>query len=332
MWKDFLRNTKNKIQPFSLLANHALRDSNNKHVVTNVGDVVRSSRQCGTAIAGLSWCSSEEADGRIIAHLKDMVKYGAQFVLICTVDSDVVVLAVSFYSTLKKDGLLNLWIKFGKGKNQSYLPAHTIADSLLDKAIALRGFHSFTGCDTTSAFYGKGKRSAYAVWKSFEDATSAFLDISTPSAGLSQATYATLERFVILLYDKNSESFSIDKARGISFTSKNKTCEQLPPSFGALRHHASRAKYRGGQIWGQADVIDCNIPSPEGWGWIQENNKWEPLWSDLPPISEACRELVKCSCKTGCRTLQCSCKRSKVPCTLMCAHCNLSCQNSRYYR
>ena len=39
------------------------------------------------------------------------------------------------------------------------------------------GFHSFTGCDTTSSFFGKGKESAYAVREKME-IDNAFLELS----------------------------------------------------------------------------------------------------------------------------------------------------------
>ena len=59
----------------------------------------------------------------------------------------------------------------------------------------------------------------------FEDTTSAFLAISTPSVGLSETTCATLERFVMLMHYKDSESMSIDKTCKALDTSKDKAVE-----------------------------------------------------------------------------------------------------------
>ena len=40
-----------------------------------------------------------------------------------------------------------------------------------EKSLALPVFHSFTGCDTTFAFYGRGKKSAWEAWNCFDDIT-----------------------------------------------------------------------------------------------------------------------------------------------------------------
>ena len=55
--------------------------------------------------SGLAVCTHEEADTRIFLHIADAVKQGAKSVLIRTVDSDVVVLAVSAASKLNVDKL-----------------------------------------------------------------------------------------------------------------------------------------------------------------------------------------------------------------------------------
>ena len=71
-------------------------------------------------------------------------------------DSDVVVIAVACFHDLCAE---ELWISFGSSKAHTYIPAHRIAQNLgKEKARALLAFHSITGCDTTSAFYDKGKK------------------------------------------------------------------------------------------------------------------------------------------------------------------------------
>ena len=83
---------------------------------------------------------------------------GHNRVSICTVDTDVVVLAVASAQRLD---LAELWIAFGIGKNFRFFAAHEIAKVLgPDKCIALPMFHAFTGYDTVSFFGGKGKKTA----------------------------------------------------------------------------------------------------------------------------------------------------------------------------
>ena len=45
-----------------------------------------------------------------------------------------------------------------------YIPAHEIVCNLgLLRSMTLPSFHSLTGCDMVSAFYGKGKKTAWGV-------------------------------------------------------------------------------------------------------------------------------------------------------------------------
>lgn len=206
----------------------------------------------------------EEADGRIISHARDMILNGAEDILIRSCDSDVVVLAVLFYFNLKQLGLQKLWVLYGTGKAQRYIPAHTIANALADRAVALRGFHAFTGCDTTSSFIGKGKRSCFKTWTVFPEATQAFKNISEPCSSVSNVTIETLERFVILLYAKDSKLCSTDELRRELFTSGGKKLEALPPTSQALQQHTLRSAYQAANIWGQSELFNFVIQSPKG--------------------------------------------------------------------
>ena len=89
-------------------------------------------------------------------------------ILLHTVDTDVVVLAVAGAAKLN----IELWVVFGTAKRFRYIPAHEIAVSLgPDISQALPMFHAYTGCDTVSSFYTRGKKTAWATWKIFEKVT-----------------------------------------------------------------------------------------------------------------------------------------------------------------
>lgn len=95
-WSDFLKNDKNKEELFELLGSYALQNAEEQQIVTNVGHKIIASVAPGTSINGLN-TDAEEADGRILLHAKDMVLNGASRIMIHTVDSDVVVIAISFF-------------------------------------------------------------------------------------------------------------------------------------------------------------------------------------------------------------------------------------------
>ena len=78
-------------------------------------------------------------------------------ILICTVDTDVVVLAIWVAQKLHKV-VDELWLALGKGKNFRYIAAHKLAPCLApEKSRSLPVFHAFTGCNMVSAFIGHGK-------------------------------------------------------------------------------------------------------------------------------------------------------------------------------
>ena len=46
----------------------------------------------------------------------------------------------------------------------------------------------------------------------------------------------------------------------------------------------------------------------------------------LPVAPDSVLEIVNCSCKTGCKSNRCSCKKSNLSCTDLC-ECSDSCKN-----
>ena len=87
-------------------------------------------------LGSISPCTHEEADTRMLLHVYHAAHHGHDKLLVRTVDTDVVVLAVSVVQCL--DAQVELWLAFGTGKHFRYLPAHKIAKELgQKKALAL---------------------------------------------------------------------------------------------------------------------------------------------------------------------------------------------------
>ncbi|KAG7163709.1 hypothetical protein Hamer_G002941 [Homarus americanus] len=113
--------------------------------------------------ANLAPCNHEEADTRMRVHAADALECGHRRILIRTVDTDVVILAVALANE-RSEVLDELWFTFGTGKNRRYIAAHQIAKALgPEKSRALAVFHAITGCDTVSAFAGHSKKAAWAT-------------------------------------------------------------------------------------------------------------------------------------------------------------------------
>ena len=172
----------------------------------------------------LAPCSHEEADSRMMLHIQHAAQHGHhQNILVRTVDTDVVVLAE-----------VQIWLAFGTVKNFQYLAAHKIAAYLgLEKSLALPMFHALTGCDTVSAFVGHGKKTAWAVWNSFSDLTSALLKLAHAPYVIQEQCLHTIERFVILVYDRTSTSTEVNKARKKLFA-KTSSVRRISPQHTLL--------------------------------------------------------------------------------------------------
>lgn len=171
--------------------------------------------------------------------------------MIRTVDTDVVVIAISFFAQLR---LSELWISFGVGKYLRYLPIHRISREIgQDKSKALLAFHAFTGCDQTSTFASKGKKTAWDVWSTLNELTPMFKDLGNcPTLSTVNDSMAMLERYVILMYDRASTSSSVNEARKVLFTRKGRLIDNIPPPADALLQHTKRAAYQAGHCWAQA--------------------------------------------------------------------------------
>ena len=164
-WISFLRNSTNKENLYKFLAHCALSSLQDVLVVTNVGDVIVSSTADGTSLSGVSCQSQEEADGRIMKHVADAARQGILVAVIRSVDSDVFAIAVSHFHDVQSFGLSKLWIWMGVGQKTRFIPVHSVAASLGPAhAVALRGFHSFSGCDTCSSFALKGKKNLMEIF------------------------------------------------------------------------------------------------------------------------------------------------------------------------
>ena len=209
-WQNFLRVDSNKTELFQFLSTAVMEwyDQDDKQLVITDGQNVLSKPPLPD-LTSLQPCNHEEADSRMLLHASHAAKHGHHTVVIRTVDTDVVVLTVSVVQPEDK-----LWLAFGTGRNFRYLAAHEIAAGLgPEKARALPMFHALTGCDTVSSFARHSKKSAWAVWTKLPELTDALLQVSSAPTGVPNAAMSTIERFVILLYDRTSKTTDIDKAR-----------------------------------------------------------------------------------------------------------------------
>ena len=222
-WQEFLQDSDNKRELFDFLSEQVAlaKFPDGKTVVITSGEsVIINGNDYSMVETDL-----EEADTKIILHLQNALHTGPSACCVRTVDTDVVVVIIGMFSKLQKFiPAADIWVAFGTGKHFTYYNINAIALALgEEKSTSLPVFHSFTGCDSVSAFYGKGKLSAWAAWQCFSEVTEAFsffakkpfitLDINSDHLKL-------LERFTVVLYDKTSHLSSVDEAQQQLFCKK----------------------------------------------------------------------------------------------------------------
>ena len=280
----------------------------------------------GTAVASIGTtdtmgqCSHEEADTRIIVHLIHALKLGGRRIQVRTVDTDVVVILIGVFLDIAATyPTADVWVAFGMGNNHKLFHINTICETLGEqRSKSLPIFHAFSGCDTTSSFNGKGKKSAWQAWNVFPEITDTFVhlaDYPFHNVDNDNFHFKNLERFTVVLYDKTSDLESVNECRRVLFCQMNRSMDRLPPTRDALLQHCKRAIYQA-SVWTTCREPQPLLPSPQEFAWTKIGESWEPTWMTIPEVSKTCRELIKCKCKGECTT--CKCAKANVMCSPLC--------------
>jgi hypothetical protein len=155
--------------------------------------------------------SQEEADTRIILHALNM---NNQFkdknvmgrIVIKSLDTDVLVLLVHYFSRMSN--ISELWFQTGTittlKDGRRYIPVHDLCKSL--SAVQCRilpAAHALTGCDTTSAMFGIGKKLVYKLLKESPDE---FKDLCKLGDSDVETAVDASRKLVSNLYDQRGKS------------------------------------------------------------------------------------------------------------------------------
>ena len=138
-------------------------------------------------------CLQEEADGRLLLHAAHAAEAGFENVVISSNGTDVLVLNIAFCDTIKT----NLYQRIGTSTRTQPVYIGEVASSLGSAVCtALLGLHAFTGCDSVSAFAGKGKVSAPKMLKSDKEFQQAFSNLGKDWE-LSNEMFEKIEQFTV---------------------------------------------------------------------------------------------------------------------------------------
>ena len=130
-WDTFMRNSTNKKELFEFLAMHIARNifEAKQQVISTCQEqtlfnpVVKSE----SSMSDLQLCNHEEFDTRVLLHARNAAKNGHRQILIRANNTDVIVLAISFFVYIRAD---KMWVTFGVGKTFRYIAIHDICQGM----------------------------------------------------------------------------------------------------------------------------------------------------------------------------------------------------------
>ncbi|CAM4649015.1 unnamed protein product [Leuciscus chuanchicus] len=213
-----------------------------------------------------------------------------------------------------------LFLKCGTRTRTRLVAIRKVAATVgMDTCRALVGLSAYTGCDTVSAFAGKGKTRGLTLLMNNKETQDTVLKLGQ-EWDLSPELSNELEAFTCVLYAQKASTTMINKLRYHLFCAKKGEIEsqQLPPCKDSLSQHTLRANYQAG-IWKRCLEKD---PSPVGRGWKMETEEeGEQLvlhWMEGQPAPEAVLDLLACNSTKKSSLPRCMCLANDLRCTDMC--------------
>lgn len=323
-WRSFLNQSVNKTNFITFLVNewkqqhYRSRLQQKVMFVTDADQCFKITQHGSEMVTDLS-CTQEEADGRLLLHAAHAVKQGHPTVVISSDDTDVLILLVAFKNIICG----HLYLKCGIKTRTKILSIDKVTATLgADICKGLVGMHAFTGCDSVSAFAGKGKTSSLKLMTTNKDVLDAFMELGS-EWDLSQEQMERLEAVTCLIYAAKTPCVHVNALRYNLFCARKGEIEshQLPPSRDCLKQHAQRANYQSA-IWRRCLQQNPHIPNPVGHGWkLEKEDGGDQLvikWMDGQPVPEAVLDLLSCKCSKKCAIPRCVCLANGLKCTDMC--------------
>ncbi|CAH3160564.1 unnamed protein product, partial [Porites evermanni] len=222
--------------------------------------------------------TQEEADTRMLLHSLHAARSRFDSVVIVSEDTDVLVLLLAFKSFIPS----SVFIKCGSQTRVKYIEVSRIVESVgATVCRSLLGFHAFSGCDTVSAFAGRGKVVGYRIVTRNVEFQEMFQQLGM-EWNLLDDLHHSLQKFTCTMYCSTPGTSDINELR-------YRLLQRCP-----------------------------DIPSPVGSGWCTEDGRLVIDWMGGQPAPQAVLELLSCQCSRSCKLPSCSCILNGLKCTDMC--------------
>ena len=246
-----------------------------------VSDDQRTSREI---LHGLT-STQEETDSRIILYCKYGEQQGYKYIRVKSPDTDVFYILLHYAMQIQEACIL---FETGRGNKKHLLNITALAEELTQEhCSALLSLHAFTGCDSTSAFKGKGKVKAVKILQQKPKFSQTFAQIGE-AWSVTEHQVDELEEFTCLLYHWQRIK-KVDELRYVMLKEKcendtisanvNIDMASLPPCRRSLKQHVLRTNFQVA-IWKRAHEPTPEIPDPlSGHRWVKQDEMLVPVWT-----------------------------------------------------
>ena len=263
--------------------------------------------------------NQEEADTRMLLHVKHCRNLAAKRIVLFSPDTDVLLLLLHHYFDL---GVQEIFFKTGKtGVYTNYtrfIPIHHLVECLTtEQRQILLSVYCISGCDTTSSLFGIGKKKVFKVMLSCAKDFQKIAGMGTDD-NLSVETRYECVKFIGILYGA-SNCTSLNRLRTEKVL-KNKSTKprKLPPTDDSFLLHLLRCHYQL-IVWKGCLSPIQHLPEPQDFGYIFNTGTGlltPQLMSQPVAPPELLSDLV-CDCVDLCEQ-GCICSLNEQPCTQAC--------------
>ena len=180
-----------------------------------------------------------------MVHVADAIDQGAKTILVRIVDTDVIVIIIGvFFAFVKMHCHIHLGCIWFWNEFQCFHINEICICLGQPRCTALPMYHAFSGCDMTSQFRGKGKKSSWEAWNAFPKVTNAFLFLAEhPFKQIDSCSniFKLLARYVCAMYNKTCMTYSVNELQQELFSRKSNAIEHIPPTQVGMANNSLHA-------------------------------------------------------------------------------------------
>lgn len=233
-------------------------------------------------------------------------------------DVDLIVLLMALTPSAKEI----FFVKPGRGKMETRIFSSQELQKL-SFCCSILFLHSFSGCDTTSAIFRKGKALFVKLFEQnplTKEIAAIFYDPTSTQDAIAESG----EKMFLAVYRAPSSQTDLNSHRYSVFL---KSSTKLKPDLSSLPPTKGSAKYHSFRVYHQVQEWLGNQLPPEMWGWKRGvDGNLEPITTLDPPAPDTVLNSIFCRCKSDCSG-KCGCRKAGIYCSPICNSCLGACTN-----